>query len=126
MAVKGPGTPRPFWVPVDLVARALNEHSVARAMGHGVSQCARICHKCIPAIVGNIEPFVPVDYPRVRRFDARQQMAVRWTGVCPQAECPVNVYPRAVSMCEQNQVDKRVKRAGIQLSGLQDHDGRSV
>ena len=87
---------------------------------------AGVPHECETAVVGNVQPLVPVGDHRVCTFHALDEMerAIREGG--EESERTVHVEPGAVMLREVGHRDQRVEVAGVHLSGARDHDGGRV
>src|SRR6185369_17951408 len=81
-----------------------------------------------PAIVGHVQPLVPVGRPRVSALDAGNEMRALRRDTRPDAKRAVDVHPRWM-LRGANAIDdviERVERTGVDVARLQTDDARSL
>ncbi len=85
----------------------------------------RVTHDHDAAVVGNVQPLVPVGRPRIGVRKAGDEPAIRGRGGGPQAEGSVDVQPRAVLARELADFDQRIARAGVHVPDLRTDNRRT-
>src|SRR5579871_2181464 len=83
--------PRPFRVPVDLVARVRAGGDVRSADRHRGAMRDGISNERVAAIEWNVEPFVAVRCPRIRAFDSGDEMTIALARARPEPESAIDV-----------------------------------
>src|ERR1700728_4332404 len=83
----------------------------------------RVGDECVAAVVGDVEPLVAVGGPGIGRAGSGAQVTKARTGIGPESEGAVDVYPRVVAPGDGNQLLERVEDAGVELARLQNDDG---
>ena len=99
-------------------------HEVRRGVRHGGGVRLRVRAEGEPAVVGQVEPLVPVTAPRVGTLQAAHQVARARAGGGPQAERTVHVDPRPVAARDLDAGREVVAGAGVHVAGLEAHDRR--
>ena len=87
---------RVFGVPVNLIAGVFGVGKVDGSRGHGGAMGRGIGDECVAAVVGNVEPLVPVGGPGVGLVRSGEVVAKVGAGCGPEAEGSVDVDPGVV------------------------------
>ena len=107
-------------------ARVVGRREVGRADVEGPRQPAGVAHEREAAVVGHVQPLVPVAGDRVRALDSLGQRTRLRREAREQAEGAVDVQPGAVRLGQVGDRGDRVEVAGVDLAGVGDHDRRPV
>ena len=106
--------------------RTAGPDEVRRRVRHGRGVHLWMCAEREPAVVGKVQPLVPVAAPRVGSFQAVDEVSCRRACGRPQAERAVDVHPCAMPVCDVAAGGQVVAGARVHVAGLQAHDGRAT
>ncbi len=121
---KAAATPRPFGIPVLLIAKLLARDRIARLLGKSGAVRGGVGDENQAGIERHIQPFVRVGRPGIGRFRALQQMAIALAGRGPESDRAVDMDPSLCRVGDRAGALKGVEHAGVQVSRLQaDDDG---
>jgi hypothetical protein len=123
---KAPGTARVVWGPIELVSHICRVDEVARMMLHRRAMVLRTRHEGITAVVGDVEPLVPVGGPRIRRLGSSEQVPQLWHRVAPESHRTVHVHPRVSFVSQADELGEGIEDAAVDVAGLEHHDRRTV
>ena len=114
--------------PVQLVARAalVGVDQVVGVDGGRAAVRLRAGAEHDPAVVGNVQPFVPVGRPRVRPLGAVDQVREARARRRPQPKAPSTCSQAPAASAASAIAWKSVERAGVHLAGLRADDRRAV
>ena len=104
----------------------LARRQVARADAHRPAQRARVAHDREPAVVGHLQPLVPVRRPAVRRLEPRRQPPELRRRPRPEPEGPVDMHPGALRPRQRDQLGERIERPAHHVPRLQAHHHRPL
>jgi hypothetical protein len=96
---------------------------VARHRGETAAQVLGPPDEGNTAVVGDIEPFVPVGRPRIGVGEPGRQVSSRRIRQRPQSEGCVHVHPGLPRPGPRHDVTERIERPGVHLAGLGADDG---
>ena len=82
--------------------------------------------KGVTAVVGDVEPLVPVGGPRIGCLASGGEVARRWAGRRPQPEGAVDVDPRPMAAGRRGRRRDVVEGAAVHVAGLEADDRRTV
>ena len=99
---------------------------VRRCVLHRGGMGIRVRAERDAAVVGHVQPLVPVRRPRVGLGVARDEVAERRARRRPQPERPVDVHPCVDRLRRLGHGGEIVDRTGVHLSGLGAHDRRAA
>src|SRR6476469_7923484 len=94
---------------------------VAGLIAHGSTMRFCLRHKCVSAVVGDIEPFMSIGGPGMSFAHAADEKFIPRAGGGPHAEGAIHVDPCTVFAREGDQRLKMVKASGINVTRLQKH-----
>src|SRR5204862_1103160 len=112
---KTAATPRPFGVPVLLVAQLLSRYRIARLLRKGGPMSGGVRNENETGVEWHVQPFVRVRRPGISAVRTRQQMAVTLAGGDPEADRTVDMNPSLGCVRDLACVLEGIKNPGVQI-----------
>ena len=95
---------------------------IARLHIHRAAVRGFIANNGEAAVIGGLQPLVPVGRPRIGAFDPIEQVAMPLARPRPQPERAINVEPAARRAHQRHDFGEGIADPGVDLPGLADDD----